>query len=62
MKVTMIYDRSTPGAHLYREVDAHGRQISTGDSNIGQLYVRKSSELGKDKPSTITVEVLPAST
>jgi len=60
MKITMKLERTTPGALLYKEVDAHGRQLTQQEAAIGSFYMRKSSELGKVAPITITVEVTDA--
>lgn len=58
MKVYMKLERTTKGAVLYREVDAHGRIIQSADEYaIGNLYIRKSSEIGKAAPQSISVQI-----
>lgn len=59
MKVTMVWHKETKGAHMYMELDSEGNEIPTvADGKVGQLYVRKSSEIGKARPERITVELI----
>lgn len=57
MKVTMALAKTTNGALKYEEHDAHGNVVNIMDSNIGVLYLRRSSEIGRISPAMITVTV-----
>lgn len=58
MKVTMLQTKETKGAFMFTELMADGTEVPTvADGAIGQLYIRKASEIGKLKPARITVEV-----
>lgn len=52
-KITMKYDRSTPGTHLYREVDDKGERT---EEICPSVYFRKAAFPGKP-PMTITLTV-----
>lgn len=61
MKVDFIKERETKGAVLYKEVNFAGQIIeSMYDSNIGNVYIRKSSPLIQQQgriPDKITITV-----
>lgn len=57
MRSTFVLKRETKGAVLYEEVDSNGRPLDMAHANIGSLYIRKSSDIGKKMPPRITVEV-----
>jgi hypothetical protein len=59
MKVTMQQDKDTKGAIKYTELDSNGAKVPTvADGLVGQLYIRKRSDVGQKNPEFITVEVL----
>jgi len=58
MEVHFVIERSTSGALLYKEVNQLGRPIdSPRDGMIGSLYIRKTSEVGKQAPKKIVVTI-----
>lgn len=59
MKVLLGLERETKGALLYKELDTVTKRpiVSQYDGSIGNLYIRKTSEVGKQMPTIIEVEV-----
>lgn len=57
MKVTFIKSKTTSGAIKFDEVDSEGHVLQMSEAQIGALYVRKSSEIGKKAPNKIIVTV-----
>lgn len=56
MKITFSLKRQTKGAILYEELKADGTVCTDlYQANVGQLYIRKTSELGKKMPVKIVV-------
>jgi len=61
MKLTFIADRETPGTLVFAEVDSKGKAYeSKKDAVVGSLYIRKGSEIGKQAPKKITVDITVA--
>lgn len=58
MKCAMKFERETKGALLYKEVNESDNSPRETDYDIGSLYIRKTSTIGKERPALITVEVL----
>ncbi len=56
LQLVFEYEKSTKGAHRYREVDDDGKEIQIVDSVIGVLYVRKSA-LGETPIKRLHVEI-----
>jgi hypothetical protein len=54
---TLVLERTTPGTYLFKEVDSSGKQKEQRDSQIGNLYVRKSAFNGGPAPQQIEVTV-----
>ena len=56
MKLIFAYEKETPGAVQYKEVDDKGQRRPIFEATIGTLYVRKSAIKGLI-PRTVNVEV-----
>ena len=55
--VSFVFERSTKGAHVFKETDDHGVVIDDmRDCKIGTIYLRKSA-FGEAAPRSILVSV-----
>ncbi len=56
MIIHMRHDRSTPGAHLYKEVDESGNEVDQKFGLLNSLYVRKRAMQLASPSITVTIE------
>lgn len=57
-EISFKFEKETPGALRYFEVDEKGEKIEQAWSKIGSLYLRKSAfERGAEFPKTLRVTV-----
>ncbi len=54
--VNFAFEKSTKGAHRFKEVDGDNNPIEYTEAAIGTLYIRKSF-FGDNAPKSLTVDI-----
>lgn len=54
--INFAFEKSTKGAHRFKEVDGDNNLVEYKDTAIGTLYIRKSY-FGDKAPKSISVEI-----
>ena len=56
--ITMRYRKSTPGTHVFEEIDMKRESLRPLISSIPSLYIRKSAMTELAQEIRVTVEIL----
>ena len=43
IRTTLVFEKSTKGAHRYQEVDDYGNIVEQHSSAVGTIYIRRSA-------------------
>ena len=58
INITMKYNKSTKGTHVFAEIDEDGVIMESRDASIPSLYIRKTALAELAQKIKVTVEII----